>query len=272
MKIIISHDVDHITAWEHKKDLIIPKHLIRNCIELYKKSISLKEAARRISDIIRNKWNNLEDLMEFDRSQNIPSTFFFGVKKGMCLAYDISDVKFWAQKAQKDGFNVGVHGIAFERLKDIKDEYDTFSSITNLDSLGIRMHYLRRNTHTLENIAKAGYKFDSTMQSMAPPFKLSGLWEFPLHIMDGEIFSINKRWQDQTIEDAKEKTKTILEQADRDGIEYFTILLHDRYFSESFISWKNWYVWVLDYAKGNGYHFINYTDAIEELEKTTAGK
>ncbi len=30
MKIIISHDVDHITVLEHNRDLIIPKFIVRS--------------------------------------------------------------------------------------------------------------------------------------------------------------------------------------------------------------------------------------------------
>ena len=33
IKVIISHDVDHITAWEHSKDLIIPKFVARMFVE-----------------------------------------------------------------------------------------------------------------------------------------------------------------------------------------------------------------------------------------------
>lgn len=65
MKIIISHDVDHITAWEHRKDLIIPKFLVRNTIELTIGSITGKEYLLGFSSLFKNKWHNVKDLIDF---------------------------------------------------------------------------------------------------------------------------------------------------------------------------------------------------------------
>jgi hypothetical protein len=48
MKIIISHDIDHITVFEHKKDLIIPKFIIRSFIELGLGYISFSELGVKI--------------------------------------------------------------------------------------------------------------------------------------------------------------------------------------------------------------------------------
>ena len=130
MKAIISHDVDHITAWEHKRDLILPKHIVRNCIECGLRYISPVEVVRRSGDIFRNKWNNLDSLMEFDREYGVPATFFFGVEKGMGLTYKLKDASYWINRVAKKGFHVGVHGIAFERFEGIRKEFDTFADIT----------------------------------------------------------------------------------------------------------------------------------------------
>ncbi|HEC91839.1 MAG TPA: hypothetical protein ENI51_02430 [Candidatus Atribacteria bacterium] len=85
--------------------------------------------------------------------------------------------------------------------------------------------------------------------------------------MDGYIFYKNSRWQNQTLEQVKDKTKRIIENAYKNGIKYFTILFHDRYFSSSFQSCKNWYIWTIDYLKNSGFEFTSYRDAIKELEK-----
>ena len=79
MKIIVSHDVDHIRAWEHKWDLIIPKFIVRNLIEYCSKYISGSEMKYRFRNLVTNKWQNLNELMEFDRRHDIPSTFFVAV-------------------------------------------------------------------------------------------------------------------------------------------------------------------------------------------------
>jgi len=41
MRIIISHEVDHLSVFEYYKDLIIPKYIGLNSIELCKRKISI---------------------------------------------------------------------------------------------------------------------------------------------------------------------------------------------------------------------------------------
>ena len=61
MKIIISHDVDHITVWEHlTKDFIIPKFLLRNKIELLTGKIGFNEYCLRIKDVFNNKFQSIQ--------------------------------------------------------------------------------------------------------------------------------------------------------------------------------------------------------------------
>lgn len=89
MKIIISHDVDHITVWEHRKDLIIPKFIMRSFIEFTLGYISTSEIRNRFKEFVKNKWQNIKELIEFDRENKIPSTFFIGVANGMGLNYSL---------------------------------------------------------------------------------------------------------------------------------------------------------------------------------------
>ena len=79
MKVIISHDVDHIKVWEHKRDLIIPKFIARSFIEFVLGYISFFELKNRGKSIIENRWQNLEELLQFDKENDVPSTFFIGV-------------------------------------------------------------------------------------------------------------------------------------------------------------------------------------------------
>lgn len=267
MKIIISHDVDHITVWEHKKDLIIPKFIVRGFIELVTGSIGFTEYFLRFKELAKNKWQNLEELMEFDRGEQIPSTFFIGAANGLGLSYSLKNAEFWTKKIIEKGFDVGVHGIAFNNYDDIKDEYDTFRNLSGLKKFGIRIHYVRKSEDTLKFLDKAGYIFDSTLNKLEDPFKAGNLWEFPLHIMDGYVFTEHRRWQTQTLEQAEDKTKRIIEKAYKTGIKYLTILFHDRYFSDSFKSWKGWYVGTIGYLKNSGFEFRTYREAIQELEK-----
>ena len=266
MKIIISHDVDHITVWEHKRDLIVPKFLVRNMIELMSGAISGKECCLRFASLLKNKWHNIEELMDFDGKEYIPSTFFVAVDNGLGLNYSLKDAEFWIKKISQKKFDIGLHGIAFDNLKDIKNEYNVFKKISKLNDFGIRMHYLKNNENTVEYLNNAGYIFDSTLYKFQNPLKVGNLWEFPLHIMDSYLFYKNSRWQNQTLEQVKEEAKRKIDGAYKKDIKYFTILFHSKSFNNSFSSWKNWYIWVIDYLKNNGFEFINYREAIKELE------
>ncbi|HRH64142.1 MAG TPA: hypothetical protein PLI68_12530, partial [Bacteroidia bacterium] len=83
MKAIISHDIDHISVSEHLlKDTIIPKFLIRNLIELGTGKIGLAEFGLRHLDLVKNKWQNIEELIAFNKQHGIPSSFFIGVQNG----------------------------------------------------------------------------------------------------------------------------------------------------------------------------------------------
>ena len=180
--------------------------------------------------------------------------------------YHFHDLEFWIKKILQKKFDVGLHGIAFDNFRDIKNEYNIFEKISKLDDFGIRMHYLRNNDNTVEYLNNTGYIFDSTLFKFQNPFKVGNLWEFPLHIMDSYLFHKNSHWQNQTLEQAKNATKRKIDEASKNDIKYFTILFHSRSFNNSFSSWKNWYIWLIDYLKNNGFEFVNYREAIKELE------
>jgi hypothetical protein len=267
VKAIISHDVDHITAWEHKNDLIIPKYIIRNFIEFISGYISAIEIKNRFKSIIQNKWQNIEELMKFDKANNVPSTFFLSVSNGIGLNYSLGDAIFWIKKILQEEFDVGVHGIVFDSYNGVKVEYDIFKNISGLKNFGIRMHYLRNCKDTLNFLNEAGYMFDTTLHKMENPFKEGNLWEFPLHVMDVYIFCNKARWQSHNLIQSKESIKRLIEEAYNKGINYFTVLFHDSYFSNSFKTWKEWYIWLITYLKDNGFDFISFKGAINELEK-----
>lgn len=273
MKVIISHDIDHITALEHKKDLIIPKFIVRNFIEFGLGYASIHELTNRLRSIIKNRWQNIEELMEFDKENKIPSTFFIAVSNGRNLSYTLNDAKIWVNKIIQKGFDIGIHGVVFDEYAGIKREYKLFKKISKLDRFGIRIHDIGKRPHdiklTLENLNllnKAQYIFSSNFFQSGNPFKVGNLWEFPIHIMDGDIFGKNRRWQNQTLEQAKQETEKSIQNSYANEIRYFNILFHDGYFSESFKVYREWYYWFIDYCKKSGFQLVNYRKAINELE------
>ena len=73
MKIIISHDIDHLSVKEHIfKDLIIPKYIFWSLLEFLKGKINFSVFLKKITGLIKkNSWNNLEELLKFDKKNKI---------------------------------------------------------------------------------------------------------------------------------------------------------------------------------------------------------
>ncbi|MFB3885571.1 MAG: hypothetical protein ACE144_10110 [Thermodesulfobacteriota bacterium] len=270
MKIIISHDVDHYTALEHVGDLIVPKSLIRNSLELILRRVSIREYFSRWETLIKNQWNNVQKIISFDKEHEIPSTFFVAANKGLGLSYNLRTTKALLDQISSAGFNVGIHGIAFEDFDSINCEYHTFKRIFAMEPAGIRMHCLRMNKQTACFLNDVGFKYDSSIHLLEDPFKIGNLWEFPVHIMDTDVFCGRARWQVFGIEEAMKRSQRILEDLEGRGIRYSTILFHDFYFYEGYKSWKEWYIRFVEYIRLRNYSFVNFESAIDELENRTA--
>lgn len=268
MKAIISHDIDHFTLSEHYfRDLIVPKFFIRSKIEFLIGKITFKELILRYSDLVTNKWQNINELIDFDIERNIPATFFVAVEKGKGLNYSNHIAKKWVQIILEKGFEVGLHGIEFENYNKIKEEHDAFSLLSGLTDFGCRMHYVRTNECTYQNMSKISFAFDSSEYDIRAPYKIGKMWQFPFQIMDGYLIQKPKQWQCKNLEQAKNETKRILEDCYKNNLPYIGIDFHDRYFSNRFVTWRDWYVWLIDLLISEKIEFVNYETAIKKLEK-----
>lgn len=268
MKIIISHDVDHLYPVDHiLHDLIIPKLWIRSFFHLCKKKITWKTFFYRLGYPFYRRYHRLEEVMEVDQKFQIPSIFFFGMKRGLGMSYGGEKAKKCMEIVKKSGFDIGIHGIEYQDKKGIEDEYHMFKKLTGEETVGIRMHYVRYNEDTFRLLSEVGYLFDSSEFSkegniLKNPYKVGNMWELPLCIMDGYI--ITKGNLKKSIED----TKKVLEEAENRQIEYCTILYHDYQYDEhTYPDEKKWYDWLVEYIHEKNYKCISYYDAIKELEK-----
>lgn len=267
MKIIISHDVDHLYWSDHLKDLIFPKLWVRETLAVIKGNIPFKDYFHRMGRTFQYQQHNLDKVIALDKKYGVPSTFFFGMARGLGMSYSkkkATPIIKWVQEA---GFDVGVHGIAYQDVGSMKKEYKDFLTITNIEKFGIRMHYVRFDEITFEKLADVGYLFDTSefdkknRHLVKSPYKVNNLmWEFPLTIMDGYL--------PYKFEDARDKTIRIINEAVQEGQNYVTILFHDYLYSKGYAETKKWYEWVLEYCTQNSYDFISYRDAIKELELT----
>ena len=267
MKIIVSHDVDHVSVTEHWNDLILPKFAVRTLIEFSKGYVTAKEVVERIGLVFSNKFNNVKELMEFDRSCRVPSTFFVGVARGRGMKYSYAMSRLYVEMVLSQGFEVGIHGVEYVNRVRMKKERDKFREVVGDRSFGIRIHYLKVSDETLLHMSRLGYLYDTSVMGFKNPYKIGAMWEFPLQVMDGYVINGEKRWQSRTLDEALDEFHRLLDRAFSMGLDYFSILFHDRYFSDAFITWRKWYEKVIEYLKDNGFVFMSYDNCIKELEK-----
>jgi hypothetical protein len=268
LKIIISHDIDYITFTEHLRDLTIPKYLVRNCIEYLMGFISTYEFVERYRNLIQNKLQNTIELLTFNRSANIPATVFIAVNRGRNgLNYSLESAAHWIKKVQQLGFDTGVHGISYKDFGQINKEKRCFESIINNSVHGVRIHYVKTDEQTFNSLEKAGYLFDSTdVGYLKKPYKIGKMWEFPINLMDSFLINNGRPWQSVTLNQAKTKTRYLIDEAVRCGLPYYNILFHDNHFCDAFLTWKRWYFWLTEYFNNNKFEFISYRQAVAELE------
>jgi hypothetical protein len=60
--------------------------------------ISLAEFFYRIGDVFKNQWQHIEELHSFNKKNNVPTTYFIGVNKGVGLSYSTAQSAFWIKK------------------------------------------------------------------------------------------------------------------------------------------------------------------------------
>ncbi len=268
MKAIISHDVDHITVSEHLfRDLIVPKYMLRMHVELLSNKISIREYILRWSDLFKNKWQNIDELITFNNINQVPSSFFIAVEKGVGLNYTNDLALLWISQMMSRDAEIGIHGIAFDNQAAINAEFSRFSTLSGLRQFGIRMHYVRNMEATYQMLSNQGYSYDSTEHAFKNPYKIGEMWEFPFQIMDGWVIENGKSWQSVNLQKAKDTTLFLIEKAHNENLRYLNIDFHDRYFSHAFKTWLDWYVWVIEYLRSQGIEFVNYTQAVNELNQ-----
>ena len=74
MKIIVSHDVDHLYGRDHWfRDMIYPKLWVRSLIWLIKRKITFKEFFLRCTSCFKRERHHLEEVMAFDRAHGVDS-------------------------------------------------------------------------------------------------------------------------------------------------------------------------------------------------------
>lgn len=265
MKIILSHDVDHLYWDEHYfKDLYLLGSLYRNTKGFLSHKIDLKLYLKRLK--FWGRIHQLPELIDFYKSYGIKADFFFGMQNALGLSYHYKSAERWILQLIDNGHHVGVHGIAFENKENIDIEYKRFKELSGLHKFGIRTHYLKLSEFSLELFAQQGYIYDSSIEKITLESKMNNMWEIPITIMDVSL--VENAQLNQDIETWKSNTIKRLESAEVEQLSYFVINFHDLYFADTFPVMKEWYIWLIDLLKSENYQFITFEDAVDELNET----
>jgi hypothetical protein len=266
MKVIVSHDIDHISVTEHLfKDLIIPKHIVRSQLEWLNGKISFQEVIFRFQDLFKNKFNNVKELIEYNNAKEVNGTFFIGVENGIGLSYSLLQAQSIFKIISDANYSVQLHGMNFQSQEVINQEKMKFEHVFNLPAQGIRMHYVRKDNTTLNKFSNAGYLYDSTLFDFKNPFKVGEMWEFPFQIMDGWIIENGKKRQSRNLNESIEETKKIINKCIDLKLSHIVIDFHDHYFCKSFKTWMDWYCWLIEYLKQNKFTFTDFNSEVNEL-------
>jgi hypothetical protein len=179
-------------------------------------------------------------------------------------AYDVDDITSWTSILQREGCELGVHGIdAWHSVERGRDESARLSAVTGASSHGIRMHWLLHDADTASALDQAGYVYDSTVGynetvgyrsgtgQVFRPLGARTLLELPLHIQDGALFYPQRL--DLSEPAAWERCEVLLQNA-RNFSGVLTLLWHDRsHGPERF--WGAFYVALIAILKQSGAWF-----------------
>ena len=268
MKIILSHDIDHIHWKEHYfNDLYLPGVIYRNTKGLLKKNLNFKNYTKRT--ICTGRMHRIPELIRLYDQNKIKASFFFGMNRALHLSYKYQKTRPLIQDLIQNNHKVGVHGIAYKDAKYIEIEYNRFKEISGLDFFGIRTHYLRLSGYSHHLFDEQGYLFDSSFDNIMHPFKVNNMWEIPISIMDASLVENSQLNQDLNI--WKENTLKRLKKAKEINLSYIVINFHDIYFSDKFPIIKEWFLWLVELLQSKDYEFITFEQAVSELNKKEKG-
>lgn len=264
MKLIVSHDVDHLSSYEHRHDLLVPKYVARALLEVGKGRIGAREFGTRMAETARGRWNHVRALAAYDAGVGIRSTFFFAVANGLGLVYRHEAARPLLAEVRAAGHEVAIHGIERGNTEALRAERQAFEVAYGVPCRGMRMHYLHSDPSLLARLADAGYVWDSSLRGDGPAHDVGTLQAFPVHLMDGDIMLAGRRHQSVKLADALGGTQQRLLQLADAGVDYASLLFHDRYFSEGHRTWRDWYCSTLSWARAQGFGFCTYEDAVAE--------
>ena len=271
LAVTLSHDIDKINnGWKEdgfsalKKGHVIP--FIKMVIgKLYG----------------RDPWENLDAIIELEKSLDVYSTWFFITEQGNGNAdYPLKQVKPYFKKIQESGSEVALHGSlgSSSNTEKLRSEMKAL----NEDIAGNRFHFLKLDPATFGNtIESAGLDYDASL-GFAEHIGFRNGFCFPFHpynIREKRAYNfleIPLMVMDTTLHDApymgndpqKMKKLDLLIEEVRKFNGLLSILWHNNYFSEhKYEGWGKVYSGLINQLKEKGSTFLTSTQIAEHLDE-----
>jgi hypothetical protein len=295
--VCLTHDIDFVGIRNHRFDHTIGGFLYRSTLgavrNLLRGKISITRFLRTWRAVAslplvylgwaKDFWIPFDWYLQVEK--NLPATYFLIPFKGRsgehvpgkhaarrATAYDVSDIPDWTATLKSQGCEVGVHGIdAWHSVEKGRTERERIAEFTGESALGIRMHWLLRDTKTAAVLESAGYDYDSSLgynetigyrsgtSQVVRPLGAKMLLELPLHIQDGALFYPDRL--DLTEAEAERRCKELIDNAKEFG-GVLTVLWHDRsHGPERF--WGDFYIKLVQTLRSSDGWFVTAAQAVD---------
>jgi hypothetical protein len=299
--VCLTHDIDFIGIRRHFFDHTMFGFLYRSTIGAVRNVLRGKLSLSRFFDILRSAaslpfvylgwakdfWSPFEWYLRVEK--NLPTTYYLIPFKRTigdrvpgshasrrAAAYDVSDLQDWILILQKEGCELGVHGIdAWHSVEKGRAELDRIANVTGENKVGIRMHWLMQDAGTVSVLEKAGYEYDSTAgynettgyrngtSQVFRPLGAIALLELPVHIQDGTLFFPDRL--DLSECQADKRCRELIANNQKFG-GVFTVIWHDRsHGPERF--WGDFYVGLVQILKSSKGWFATGAQAVRWFRK-----
>lgn len=302
--VVLTHDIDHLamrnvpffsrSAGSHYKRCIVSNlsRFLREDIDgwTYTRSFfsALSFPLVKLGILADPLAKALLRILKIEEEYGVRSTFYFMpfpntpglVKPGepaeahRGARYDVKDYGSLLQGMDKNGWEIGIHGInAHISKEDAEKELNVFRAILpNQKKWGMRMHWLYTSDILYKNLKEAGFYYDATfgcndetgfVEDRYHPFEREGIKVLPLNIQDGSLLA---HWrEDLAMEPAWKVVKGVIEEA-KEHQAVVTVLWHNA----SFIApryWEPLYRRIIEQGKRDNALFLTAAQAVDHNQQ-----
>ncbi|NIM15929.1 MAG: hypothetical protein GTO45_28345 [Candidatus Aminicenantes bacterium] len=307
MKIVLTHDVDHLALrnvplWSKASASFIKQCIFSNFSRLLKKDIngltyiksflsgiSLPLVKLGIAKDPREKC--LLRILTIEKEYNVRSTFYFIPFKGTPgfvrreepasmyrgADYDVRKYKDLLLELEEEGWEVGIHGINAHISPDkAAEELKVFKTLLpEKTKWGMRIHWLYQPGDLWKNLKDAGYYYDATFGSNEDiGFKENRFHPFKkdgvwVLPMNIQDGALLAPWHKHlTREQAWKEIQTVLDTA-KEKQAVVTILWHNASFGAPRF-WDRLYCKIIEEGRKQGAQFLTALQAVEHFESISS--